>query len=339
MLHGHGDDIYHKKLSANFSSNVPLLDGQTQLIEFWKSKLNMLCSYPETDADSFVEAFAEQHKLKKSEICATHGATEAIYLIAQMFTAYSSTILSPSFAEYEDACRIYKHQLSFFNTLDKMKEYNSKLIWLCNPNNPTGEVFDKDILLQIIDKQSDKIFIIDQTYRYFTLKPTIGYQEAVCRPNLILIDSLTKRYAVPGLRLGYIVANKSITQAVREIKPPWSVNQLAIETGKYLIKHQEILSLNLTELLTEKQRLQTALQILPYVKVYTSDTHFFLCQLTNILARTCKTYLLDNYGLLIRNADNFRNLSPYHIRIATQDRENNQILIEAMGSFANHLTT
>ncbi len=338
MLHGHGDDIYSQNtaIKANFSSNVPDTPNMEVLQKFWEQKLDMLTSYPEVNAESFVAMLANKYALKTSQIIATHGATEAIYLMAQAFTGKSSTIFQPTFAEYADACSVYNHKVLHLESKNDLNEVDTQLVWLCNPNNPTGKVFNHNELLQIIDNHKDKIYIIDQTYRYFTTGETLTYQEAICRNNLVLIDSFTKRYAVPGLRLGYMVANETIIQKIIGIKPPWSVNQLAIETGKYLLSKDDLLPLDLKQLLSQTQYLQQALQKLPNIEVYPTDTHFFLCKLHGIKAQALKNILIQDYGILIRNADNFFGLDDYFIRIATQNKANNQLLIAAMKNILTH---
>lgn len=332
MLHGHGDDIYHQqhKIKANFSSNVPQLQNLPVLQHFWAQKLGMLTSYPEANASSFVNLLANKYDIEPSQIMATHGATEAIYLIAQAFGGCTSAILQPSFAEYADACNINKHKVLNITSTKALESTDAQLIWLCNPNNPNGKVWHYETLLQMIDSNKDTTYIIDQTYRYFTTKKTLTYKDAVSRSNLILIDSFTKRYAVPGLRLGYMVTHKNSIAKLTAIKPPWSVNQLAIETGKYLLTNNNILPLDLNQLLEYTAVLQQSLARLKHIKVYPTDTHFFLCKLTGITAQQLKDRLLKQYGILIRNADNFVGLDKYFIRIATQNKAQNKLLTEAM---------
>lgn len=137
-------------------------------------------------------------------------------------------VIVPTFSEYADACAIYGHQLSFVSDIDKPLP-GADVVWMCNPNNPTGKVCDKDLLLSVIDSRPDTIFIMDQAYADYTCEPVITPDEAVERPNLVLLGSLTKRFAVPGLRIGYAVACPGLLDRVRTVRMPWSVNQLAVE--------------------------------------------------------------------------------------------------------------
>lgn len=333
MIDGHGDDIYKQavKIKSNFSSNVFYQGESRWLSSFLEQHLAVLHSYPEPNADSFVKKIAEKNKIPYTTICATHGATDAIYIIAQTFAKSKTVILTPTFSEYEDACIINQHRLSFCKDLDEVSD-SYDLVWLCNPNNPTGQTHDYKLLLQVIDKYPKTTFIIDQTYRYFTQKETLSYTDAVQRPNVILIDSFTKRFALPDLRLGYFVANADLVKKVQFYKQPWAVSQLAIEVGKYLMDNEPY-PLNLETLLQETNRLRTALGRIKEITSYPTDTHFFLCECQEGTAAELKQYLVHNQRLLIRDAANFRGLNASFFRIATQKTEANNTLVEALTNY------
>ncbi len=334
MIHGHGDDIYNKNTAIryNFSSNVLAQNDNRWLQGFLQKNTAILHSYPEPNATSFVELLAEKNAVPPSTICATHGATDAIYLIAQAFARRKTAILIPTFSEYEDACKIHQHCLSFCADLEQLQKADFDMIWLCNPNNPTGQTWDKKALLQMIDNAPQTVFVIDQTYRYFTPKQTISYAEVVTRENVILVDSFTKRFALPDLRLGYFVANAKLVEKVQFFKQPWAVSQLAIEVGKNLLKTRSF-ELNLEELLSETKRLQANLQQYKELKIYPSDTHFFLCELGRGKAINLKNYLLENHQILIRDASNFRGLNDAFFRIASQGEVANKALEKAVKQY------
>lgn len=334
MIHGHGDDIYNKKTTIryNFSSNVLAQQNTSWLQEFLQENTAIFHSYPEPNATSFVEMLAEKNAVPPPTICATHGATDAIYLIAQAFAHSKTAILVPTFSEYEDACKIYQHHLSFCADFEQLGQGDYDMIWLCNPNNPTGQTWDKHLLLKMIDNAPNTVFVIDQTYRYFTPKPTISYAEAVARKNVILVDSFTKRFALPDLRLGYFVANAKLVEKVQFFKQPWAVSQLAIEVGKYLLKTRSF-ELNLEELLSETKYLQEGLAQNENLKIYSTDTHFFLCELGQGKAVDLKNYLLEKHQILIRDASNFRGLNDAFFRIASQGEVANKALEKAVKQY------
>lgn len=329
MINGHGDDIYsyNSQIISNFSSNIFSKQDLSALHEHLCSHINAIRSYPEPDAASLIKLLAQQNGVTGQNICITNGATEAIYLIAQAFRRSRSAILYPTFSEYGDACMINKHIVYQIKSLDEIPA-ESDLIWLCNPNNPTGTVIDKRVLLQYIENHPDKYLIIDQSYEHFTLKELFSISEAVQYKNVIILHSMTKHYAIPGLRLGYITAHADTLAAVSSYCMPWSVNGLAIEAGKFLLQNEQ--SMNIANYLEETKRLQKNLSQLQKIVISPTDTHFFLCNLAERKASELKRYLIDNYGILIRDASNFYGLNEYYFRIATQSSEENDLLVKAI---------
>ncbi len=207
------------------------------------------------------------------------------------------------------------------------------VLWLCNPNNPTGGVIPKEQLIKAIEENPETVFVIDQSYGFFTKEPLLSAAEAVRYPNVIQIHSMTKRYAMPGLRLGYITANPVLTEKIRVVRMPWSVNALAIEAGLYLCQYPETGPIDLKALLVETQRLRYALNAIPGLTAEPTQTHFFLCHLQKGSAADLKQWLADKHGILIRDASNFEGLDEGHFRIATQTPEENDLLTTAVQQY------
>lgn len=331
MINGHGDDTYRqeRKITSNFSSNIYGRQDLSALRDHLCSRIQMIHSYPEPDAYSLVELLAKKSDIKPSDIIVTNGAVEAIYLIAQTFRGKKSCIITPTFSEYEDACRINEHTLSFAASLSQTDK-NAELVWLCNPNNPSGSVYHKPYLDKFISMHPDICFVIDQSYEAFTDKQyTFTSSETLAYKNVILLHSMTKSYAIPGLRLGYITACDELTKNIEVFGMPWSVNQLAIEAGKYLLKEDQI-NFDLAAYLAETNRLMTELDAIEGLVVLPTNTHFFLCELINRKAADLKQHLIDKYGILIRDAANFRGLDECYFRIATQSPDENDLLVKAI---------
>jgi threonine-phosphate decarboxylase len=140
---------------------------------------------------------------------------------------------------------------------------------------------------------------------------------------------MTKQYGVPGLRLGYITAHKDVMTKIKKLRMPWSVNGLAIKAGKFLVKNNPEL-LDIRNYLKETKRLQDTIHSIEGITTFPTDTHFFLCQLESKKASALKLWLIENYGILIRDASNFRGLNQHHFRIATQSPDENNRLINAL---------
>src|SRR5690606_32985782 len=123
---------------------------------------------------------------------------------------------------------------------------------------------------------------------------------------LLILRSLTKAYAIPGLRLGYIAGSDAIIKKLKNSKPPWTVNSLAIEAGKFIFDHYEDIEIPIKSLLKEKDVFIEALRQNPIIKVYDTHTHFFLAETMRKTAFELKDYLIENHQILIRDASNYR---------------------------------
>ena len=333
MLTGHGDDTYiYKEIDINFSSNVYNHFDHEGLFCYLADSLDKVVSYPEPTPVSLEAELAMMLGLGKDEVCVTNGATEAIYLIAQTFRRSKTAILMPTFSEYADACRIHEHTLCSIYALDQIPE-RAQMVWLCNPNNPTGSVIDKDELMKCFKAHEDVIFVLDASYAPFTLKPQITPKEAAELPNVIMLHSMTKEYAVPGLRIGYITASKALLQNIRLQRMPWSVNQVAIDAGHYLLAHEDEYRLDVDTLVAERERVAEKLQKLGCIETWPSDTHILLCKLRMGKASSLKDFLATQRGMLIRDASNFEGLDSSFFRIAVQEKEENDELIDAIGEW------
>lgn len=139
---------------------------------------------------------------------------------------------------------------------------------------------------------------------------------------------MTKRFAVPGLRLGYITACKELLHEIRTQRMPWSVNQLAIEAGHYLLSSSQY-DIDISLLLREKE-ISSIFTFNRGMEIWPSDTHYMLVQLRMGKAAALKEYLATEQGILIRDASNFEGLNEHFFRIATQTPEENDKLVESI---------
>ena len=337
MIQGHGDDAWRfdRPIRANFSSNVYSRVDLTALQAHLAARLDAIGHYPEPEPYALDLALALQLGLDPAAVCVTNGATEAIYLTAHAFAGSQTTIPQPTFSEYADACALYNHHLIPCAAPPGPRT----TCWVCNPNNPTGDVIPKDDLVKTIEDHPKMVFVIDQSYGFFTREPLLSAAEAVTFPNVIQLHSMTKRYAMPGIRLGYITANPQLLDHIRAVRMPWSVNAIAIEAGLYLCDHPDTAPIDLPALLAETQRLCDALNALPDLTALPTRTHFFLCRLDRGRAADLKQWLAVNHGILIRDAANFEGLDERYFRIATQTPEENNRLVAVIRQYLKEVAS
>ncbi|WP_372751058.1 histidinol-phosphate transaminase [Labilibaculum sp.] len=338
MLHGHGDDGYQYEHSivANFSTNVWFGGKSEDLKHYLFENWDKIQSYPEASAESLVNALSKDLGVNPDQIIATNGATEAFYLIAQCFYKSKSSIVTPTFSEYEDACKVNNHELFFINwsELNGKTIFEEGLVWICNPNNPTGSILSLEELDEMIKLNSKSTFIVDEAYIDFTDKIDSCINLLKEHQNLILVKSLTKNFSIPGLRLGYLITNRAMVQNIKFYKAPWTVNSLAIEAGKYLLAHKNNFLPPISFYKSATKKLTEKINEISGFKIHPSKTSFFLVELEKSTAFELKKHLIYNFGILIRDAANFRGLNSSFFRVATQSEEKNQLLIEALSQWS-----
>lgn len=338
MKYGHGDDLYRYegKIRHNFSSNI------------WShADLSGLCrhlaehapvgSYPTPDAHELAEMIEQE----KGTVLVTNGATGGIYLLAQLFGGGESLIFCPTFGEYESACSIFGHRIihaehnDWSSQLDSFSNSSSerKICWLCNPNNPDGFVYDKALLLNTIRQHPNITFIIDMAYEDYTCAELPAADELLATDNAAVIHSMTKRYCVPGIRLGYVMANSNLISRLERIQQPWAVGQLAIEAGKYLIANGIGNMPGKEEYIKRAEIFRQGIDKEEGYKTCPSSTNFFLTEMDFASAAELKAFLAERHGILIRDASNFRFLTPRHFRIAAQADGENELLSDALREF------
>lgn len=335
MIYGHGDNLYQYEgqVKMNFSSNVFTHADLTQLKLYLAMRLDVINSYPEPEPITLEKLLAEKLGIQPQQVMVTAGATEAIYLIAQLFRGWASVIPQPTFSEYEDACKQHGHIVSYYDN-DTMEQLPEKRVyWLCNPNNPTGNVMVKGLMSYVVRHHPQYTYVVDQSYENYTRKAVLQPHEMTDCHNLLILHSMTKRYCVPGLRLGYVTGSPVILDRLRQLRQPWSVNAIAQEAGRYLVENDFEPIADREAYLGEATHLQAQLAAIEGVTVLDSYTNFMLCRLEKTNARQLKQWLLENHGILIRDASNFHGLDDQYFRIAAQTHTENEALIAAIKEF------
>ena len=335
MLRGHGDDGYAQptEIKHDFSSNVCREALPEGLLEHLRQGLEGLSHYPEPASESLRATIARHEGVTPASVLVTNGATEAIYLAAQAFPKRISYVLQPTFSEYADACRLYGHQLRSIRRLDEVGE-DASMVWLCNPNNPTGTVIPREALLELVVAHPKVIFVVDQSYEAFCREPLLSVSEAAGYGNLLLLHSMTKQYALPGLRLGYLTGAEQLVSKVERMLQPWSVNMLAQQAGMFVLeerfKRKEKRGATFAdEYLRETQRLWAAVADIEGMEPLPTATNFFLVRLERPCGGELKAWLAER-GILIRDASNFEGLDGHYVRMAAQRPDENNLLIEKL---------
>ncbi|SDY59035.1 pyridoxal phosphate-dependent aminotransferase [Hymenobacter psychrophilus] len=334
MLYGHGDDGYRHahQVVADFSTNVWYGGEPAGLKEYIFGQWATVNRYPEVLAESLAARIAAHHGLPSSQVLMSSGTTESIYLLAQAWAGGRTTIVTPAFAEYEDAARLHRHQLTFqaWEHLCSGPPLAADLVFICNPNNPTGSVLREAELVELLTRNPQTVFVLDEAFIEFTTSIATALPLLSRFSNLVIMRSMTKAYAIPGLRLGYVAASKSLITRLIHGKAPWTVSTLAAAAGHFIFEHFATVQPPTAQLLADRAIFAAQLAGNDALEVHPSHTHYFVGQLRRGTAANLKTWLLTHHGLLIRDAANFRGLMPAHFRLCTRPPAENQLLINAL---------
>jgi threonine-phosphate decarboxylase len=335
MIYGHGDDTwrYGDAIKMNFSSNIYQKADLSELKAFLASRLDVIGHYPEPEPKELEELIAEKLGIPANMLMVTSGANEAIYLIAQLYSGWTSIIPQPTYHEYADACKMFGHVISYERTDDLEVLPQDRIYWLCNPDNPTGNVLLKVLLAYVIRKNPRFLYVIDESYADYTLQPRLQPKEMMDCFNVMFIRSMSKKYCVPGLRLGYVAASPIIIDRLRAIRQPWTVNALAIEAGKYLVEHDPQLLPDMNAYIAEAQRLKAGLEAIDGLMVMDTQTHYMLVNIDWANVLELKNWLVEHHGILIRDASNFHGLDDHCFRVAAQTPEENDALLNAIKAY------
>lgn len=293
--------------------------------------------YPDRHVLGLRRALATHLDVELAQILVGNGSVELLWLTALAFLRPGDAVLivGPTFGEYAHAATLMGAQLHLYtaqpedafridadtvmSTLERMQP---RLVFVCNPNNPTGTLLDTDTLTTWATALPQTLFVVDEAYLPFVLHAA-SVLTARCA-NLLVLRSMTKAHALAGVRLGYAVGHPEVIRSLATVCPPWNVNALAQAAGTAALADQTHLSQCLTQLQHAKSQLVAGLKAL-HLEPLPSSTHFFLVQVHD--APAMRQDLLQ-HGILVRDCASFG--LPAFIRVATRRPDENARLLDAL---------
>ena len=293
---------------------------------------------PDSEATEFRECLVGKLGVPSSNILAGNGSTELIRLIALAYFGEGDSvlILEPTFGEYKVACQIAgasvtgqwaKEETNFAHrigeTIDLIERSRPRGIFICNPNNPTGHYFSRSEIGKVLDACPDSLLVMDEAYLAFVEKSWRSL-DLISRDNLIIVRSMTKDYAIAGLRLGYALAHRNIIEILRRVNQPWNVNAVAQRAGIAVLQDDESLARSLRETRKATRFLKDELRRLGFQPL-PSETHFFLMKVGK--AKEFRAALLEK-GMLVRDCASFG--LPEYVRIAARTMPGCRKLVAAI---------
>lgn len=291
--------------------------------------------HPDSEAIEFRRALSVKLGVPPDNIIAGNGSVELIRLIALAYfrAGDSVLILEPTFGEYRVAAQIAGARIvsqrgqekeSFAPKVDEalrlIRQHNPRGVFICNPNNPTGHYLGRAEIETILGVCRDGLLILDEAYVGFVDKAWSSL-DLMSRGNIVILRSMTKDYALPGLRLGYAIAAQEIIGALRRVRPPWNVNSVALTAGVAALEEGDYLGRCRQEVRSAKKFLTGELRRLGFT-VMPSAVNFFLVKVRE--ARSFRAALLQ-HGILVRDGTSFG--LPEYVRIGVRTMPECQRLV------------
>lgn len=336
----HGGDIYTYPGMMDFSANInPLGPSEAVVRAAQEAVLNME-QYPDPRCRKLRHALSGQLEVEADSLIFGNGAAELIFSLVMAERPGKAVLTAPSFAEYKQAlkavgCEVIYVPLDEADSFRLNEEYLDYLGWdidmvfLCSPDNPTGSVIDRELLLKIVQRCQDyniRMVMDECFYEFLT-----GWQEATLQRQaeqysvLFILRAFTKMHAMPGLRLGYgICCDKNLLAKMELARQPWSVSGVAQAAGEAAVGEQEWVERARAYISQEREWMTAELARIG-IRYYPPSANYIFLQSDYDLYEILKTK-----NILIRDCSNYEGLAKGHYRAAIRSREDNQKLIDAL---------
>lgn len=353
---GHGGNV--KEISRNyninykeiidFSANINPLGMPDSVKKCIIENLDEIEKYPDISYLELRKEIVEyeNNRLKddvvsSENIILGNGAAEVIYSIVRGINPEKTIILAPTFSEYEEAVSSISKEVvlyylkeddDFRLTDEILKEINNdiNMIFICNPNNPTGSVVSKELLIKILNraKITDTFVVIDESFLDF-MKENFSMISFINKyTNLIIIKSLTKFFALPGLRIGYgLCKNKNLCEKAAKMIPAWNINILADISARTCLKDKKFIKETMDFMEKERNYLYNELKKVNYLKIYKPNVNFIFFRINKNI--DLKKELLKK-NILIRSCSNYHGLDERFFRIAVRTHEENVKILNSI---------
>ena len=340
MRHKHGGDVYRYRNCIDFSSNCNPLGTPVSVQEAVIRSAARLHEYPQTGSTSLCQAVAAYEKVPSSYVVCGNVAAEVIFSVVRAIAPRRALLPAPTFSEYQEALESTGCSPDFFEMseeddfrlsegiLDKIQP-GVDILFICNPNNPTGALTERKLLLKILEKcrEAGTFLVIDECFLDFVKEPDAYTLKGSLpdNPGLFILKAFTKRYAMAGVRLGYgLCSSEDLIEKIGRMTQPWNVSSPAQaagiaalkETG-YVEEGRRIVFEELAYLKKEFLRLG--------IRFFASEANYLFFKSREDLFEECL-----KEGILIRDCSNYTGLSRGYFRVAVKNHEENQKLVKVL---------
>lgn len=335
----HGGDIYRNDITIDFSININPLGIPGEVKEALHRAAEKCSRYPDMEAAELKKAVSNMLKVPEQNLLFGNGASELFMAVVHGIKPERTVIPVPSFFGYEYAAKAGEGSIVFYET----KEENAfspgedffnvlteevGLLFLANPNNPTGKLLGRRYLKKLLAHCRDRniYVVLDECFIEFCSRDTLMLLELERFDNLILVRAFTKIFSVPGVRLGYLVcSNQRVIQKIKRQIPEWNLSVPAQEAGCACAGQAAYIKETKEYVEKEKKLFIEGLRRLG-IQVVSGEANFIFLYSEEPLYEA-----LLKRGILIRDCGNFRGLKKGFYRIAVKSRQENEFLLKMLG--------
>lgn len=339
----HGGDVYRHPDVIDFSANINPLGTPRSVVEAAREAVGQIEHYPDVCCQELKKALADYEGVREDWICCGNGAAELIFSLVLAVRPRRALLYEPTFAEYRQAlsawgCRVETYYLEEEKGFQLGEDFLEQIkpgidmVFLCNPNNPTGLLVDEGLLENILRKcrRAGALLVVDECFLDFVeererweLKP---YLESCS--NLLLMKAFTKRYAMAGIRLGYcLCSNKKLLERMAAVTQPWNVSTPAQAAGVAALKEEAYV--DQARELVKQERIRMRKELMDMgLKVWDSQANYLFFQGPEELYEKC----LEK-KIMVRDCSNYPGLTGGYYRIAVKMPQENDRLLEVLENF------
>lgn len=331
----HGGDIYSRNIKLDFSANINPLGMSESVIDALHRAVESCRFYPDPLCRELCAKIGERENVPPEFVLCGNGAADLIYRTVYAARPKRALLIAPTFSEYERAleaigCDIEFFQLSEengFELTDNIISHIERMdmLFLCNPNNPTGNLIAPGLLSEIADKcrETGTRLILDHSFIDFSERAAEYSSAELIGKGAVIIKAFTKMYSIPGVRLGYMLCgDEGFMDKVRQAGQSWSVSIPAQAAGLAALDEEDFVSKTVTYISREKRYINEYMGKFPVIDFFPSEANFLLFKSEKPIEE-----ILLKYDIAIRSCRNFRGLDENFYRMAVRSHEDNLKLI------------
>ncbi len=351
MAHVQESDLYEAPCEAvlgpeeilDFSANVSPFPVPEVVRDALSQAAADLSHYPDPSAQGLRERAGRAFGVSHDEVLAGNGSTEFIYAIPRRIRPRRVVVLAPCYHDYWRAAEYGGGEPEGVLASEKnefvpdMTEVETRLsgvdmAFIGNPNNPTGVAISAESIRALAGGFPSAVFVVDESFVEF-VPEALGATllSAALPPNVIVLRSLSPFHALPGLRLGFMIASREMCGQVDRVREPWTVSSLALRAGEALLDGAPDAMAQREAIIAERERVREALSRTAGLRVFRSQANFLLLKITSpgmTSSQLCERLLQKR--ILIHNAAGFRGLDSKFIRISIRSAEDNDRLLQTL---------